>query len=498
MRRLRAGVIVCALLVCSAHVGSPDVWYDGPAGPYSIRVLIRPPRVVPGLAEIIVRVRGGAGRVRVAPARWDTGIEGAPAPDVAERVRGDAELFSAQLWLMARGAYRIGVEVGGARGNGSTVVPVMATATQRLPMPRLQGAVLLGVLAFLFAGLVTLVGAAVREGVLSPGEQPTPQRRRRARIATVGASVMISLLLFGGWRWWGAVDAWHRARLDRPWKVQTTVMRTIDGAQALRLSITDSVWLAGQSDVRPGAPGRSERFAHSALLPDHGKLMHMFLVREPDQAAFAHVHPTPVSASSFDVRLPPLPHGRYVVYADIVEESGATHTLVSRVESLGAPPAPDSLLLPVTDVDDASWTGAAAGSLLHETSILGDGSTLRWQVSAVPHAGQEIDLSVEVTDPDGRTAVLEPYMGMAGHMMIQRLGGSVFVHLHPLGTISLAAQTALAKATAQPVSHAASSTQSRIVFPYAFPQPGQYRIWVQVRRNGHVLTGAHDIEVAER
>jgi hypothetical protein len=96
--------LVATWVVGSAHVGSPDVWYDGPAGPYSIRVLVRPPRVVPGLAEIIVRVRGGADRVLVAPARWDTGEEGTPAPDVAQPVRGDPELFSGRLWLMARGA----------------------------------------------------------------------------------------------------------------------------------------------------------------------------------------------------------------------------------------------------------------------------------------------------------------------------------------------------------------------------------------------------------
>ena len=98
-------------------------------------------------------------------------------------------------------------------------------------------------------------------------------------------------------------------------------------------------------------------------------------------------------------------------------------------------------------------------------------------------------------------------MGMPAHAAVVREDGAVFVHLHPMGTVSMAAhrlfeQRARGDTVRSPsgelvireASHPGHPTA--VVFPYEFPQPGRYRIWVQVRREGRVLTGAFEADVA--
>ena len=167
-----------------AHIGSPNVFFEGHAGPYPIRVTIQPPGVVPGLAQIHVRLQSDdIQKVTVLPVRWNAGTRGAPPPDVAKPVPGETNLLTAQLWLMDAGAYSVFVDVYGSHGRGTAIVPLDSVAYQRLGMARWMS------LAFLGAGLVvvwlliSLVGAAVRESVLAPGDQPTGSRKWKARLA---------------------------------------------------------------------------------------------------------------------------------------------------------------------------------------------------------------------------------------------------------------------------------------------------------------------------
>ncbi|HEV2843280.1 MAG TPA: hypothetical protein VG477_00410, partial [Thermoanaerobaculia bacterium] len=316
MRRLGVLFLMLLAVPARAHVGSPNVFFDGDAGPYPVRVIVRTPEVIPGLAEITVRLRDGgkADQVTVQPVQWKAGLKGAPPPDVAVPVPGAPGTWTAQLWLMVQSSYSVRVHVRGPAGEGVAIVPVTATPRRVLEMNRGLGIALAGLGLFLFAGAVSIVGAAVRESVLPPGEAPDARRRNRARAAVALTGVLLALALWGGKNWWDSVDGEARESLFKPFGVET-VARLDGGRPVLEMKIQD--W-------------RQEEWA--PLMPDHGKLMHMFLVREPRLDAFAHIHPVPVKGQEeFRAALPPLPAGKYRVYADVVHESGFPQTLVDTV-----------------------------------------------------------------------------------------------------------------------------------------------------------------------
>jgi len=492
-RALRLAALAAIALVASAHVGSPDTFFEGAAGPYPVRVIVRSPGVVPGLAQITVRLLGATRvqRVLVLPVYWDPRTAAPPPPDIAARVPGDSTLYGAALWLMTGGSYSVQVTVQGDAGVGTAQVPVMAVATRRLALQWSLGAGLLAFGVFLCVGAVTLVGAAVRESGLEAGAAPDPRRTRGARIAMLVSVAVLAGALLGGRAWWNAVDAQYRSGLYQALHATASV-RVDGGGRVLRLAIDDTSWT-------------NPRHQWTPLVPDHGHLMHLFLVRDSTVSAFAHLHPLPRDSTTFEAALPPLPAGTYRVYADIVHESGFAETLVATI----ALPPPAGPWRP-SDRDDA-WTGNEKRET-GNVSDLADGSTMIWDRSAAPIVvDQEAPLRFVVTDPGGRPATLEPYMGMAGHAMLTRDDGAVFVHLHPAGSVSLAAletfqlrqpgdtiRGALAKrlTTMQMGNRRESELRSgAVTFPYAFPKPGHYRIWVQVKRGSRILTGAFDASV---
>jgi hypothetical protein len=460
--------------------------------------------VIPGLAQISVRVdANGVERVTALPIKWNAGRQGAPPPDVAQPVRGETNLYTAQLWFMEPGAQSVELEITGASRVGRVVIPVDAVARRVLMMPKALGAILVPLSAALVFLLLSIVGAAVRESVLEPGLEPTNRRRWYAHGAMTLGAVVLATLLWGGKHWWDAEAADYRNnRLYHPINAAAEV-RTSNSQNLLRLEIKDPAY----SGFAP-------------LVPDHGKLMHMFLVREPTLDAFAHLHPTKLDRKTFETSLPNLPAGTYRVYADVTYETGASDTLTTTVtipEGTG-----NSSRSVVSSHADDSWRVAAElGACQARDCRLSAGWVMTSLIPERILANQPVTLHFTVHDADSRAAALEPYLGMRGHLALRRNDGSVFTHLHPGGSASMAAmQLAVyriegklplkaAYGADEPLCQLPAATEQDqrwiggnqsaegVSFPYAFPKPGLYRLWVQVKVDGKVLTGVYDVNVGQ-
>ncbi len=487
-RAAAAALAVLALLLATparAHVGSPDTFFAGAAGPYAVRVTIQPPGVVPGLAEITVKTAStGVRRVTIRPVPFDTGPSGAPAPDVAKPVQGQPGLYSGALWLMKEGAYSIEISVEGDAGAGRTSVPVASLPTRVLPMGPGLLFLVLALAVFLVAGGLAIVFAAASQSTLPPGERPNVAKRRAAAFTTMAAGVVFLLLMVGESNWSSRLRRSSQRQVFRPYRA-SALIRPEGAGRVLRLSIDDPAWRG---------PG------WRPLVPDHGKLVHLFAMREPGLDAFAHLHPVPVTERAFESPFPPLPPGAYSIFADVTDETGISQTLVARAD---VPPAAATIAVQTLpgDPDDSARMSAPAPPVIGAPAIsdLGGGVSMTWDAGADPIlARRELTLRFLVRDSAGHPAPLEPYMGMMAHAAVLRDDGSVFVHLHPMGTVSMASleQITSRNPSPSPASHMSmhgSEPEGEVSFPYAFPKAGPYRLWVQVRSGREVRTGVFDV-----
>jgi hypothetical protein len=488
MTRLFRTVGVTMLAIgLSAHVGSPDVFFAGKAGPYELRVVVRPPDVVPGVARVTVRAPAAVEQAFIRPIYWRAGSKGAPSADPASRLQGTANTFEGSIWLMARGAYTVEVTVDGASGPASVRVPVASVATGQLAMNAGLGTVLLALGVVLVGGLVNIVYKSAGESLVDAGNAMDDARRRQARRVAGVAVPIVALGLLGGARWWGAVDRDYDRTIYRP----SPLTLALEGS-VLHLAAQDTIY---QPPSRP-----------SSYVADHGKLMHLFLVRADGATAFAHLHPRAVDSSAvpaFTTVVPPLPGGRYHVYGDVVHETGFERTLVGELH------VPDSMPRGAapSDPDDAWYIGNPSRAL---DAPLAGGLSMQLRIEPQrPQAGQEVTIRVAVRDSTAQEAVLEPYLGMAAHGVVARADGQVYVHLHPMGTFTTAAVDALLardrgdttatgriRSSDHPA-HAMPTTLpgGTVEFPYAFPTAGDYRLFVQVKHGGRILTAAFALAI---
>jgi hypothetical protein len=347
--------------------------------------------------------------------------------------------------------------------------------------------ILLPLMLVLAVGLVSIIGAGIREAQLEPGASSDVRRRRRARIAMGTTAVGIVFVLWFGNRWWDSEAGLYQRWVFKPLDAEAS----LESGERLKLELRDPGWLNRQLDD---------------FIPDHNHLMHLYAIRLPGMERVWHLHPEQIRAGTFELPLPPMPAGRYKFFADLVHASGLPETVVTEADLPAIAGRPLS-------GDDAGGEGppVAQADINRTVSPLADGRRMVWlREGSVLKAKKLHWFRFEVQDAGGQPVRdLQLYMGMPGHAAFVRTDLSVFAHVHPTGSVPMAALALagspgdllavhaahMAHGMGQATDGAGSGLPAVVSFPYGCPQAGNYRIYVQVKRGGRIETGIFDAKV---
>jgi hypothetical protein len=482
LRILRAVLLVVLFpAIALAHVGSKDVFQQVDAGPYKLFVTVRMPNVIPGVANVEVRSTGAAvSTIKITPMPIvGEASKHPPTPDLMKVSAVDPAFYTGGVWMMSSGSWQVRLDVSGAAGNATVSVPVPAVAVATLQMQRNLGIPLAILGTFLVISLAGVVGAAVREARLPPGEAVPPRLRRRGLMAMAGSLVFLGLCVWGGATWWNVEAASYSAGIYRPPAAQASLK-----GNRLNLSVE------GLEDNT-----RWHDRSSATLIPDHGKIIHLYAIKQPEMDAAFHLHPEFDGRKHFRMALPEMPPGNYLLFGDIVHANGFPETLVATLDvSAGMEGTPLAY-------DDASALPAPLSAGQLGTSYkLADGYTMVWDRPATLTASTAYAFRFRLLKPDGSAATdMLPYLGMAGHAAFVKTDGTVFAHTHPGGSAAMPA-VMLANGMDGGMTMESGPITNSVEFPYGFPKPGAYRIFIQMKhgadaRTGVVETGVFDATV---
>jgi hypothetical protein len=276
-------------------------------------------------------------------------------------------------------------------------------------------------------------------------------------------AALVILILWGGDRWWSAEASDFAGDLYRPLQMTASIVN-----KSLVLTLANPAW---------SVPRKIDDF-----LPDHGHLMHLYMIRQPDAARVWHLHPEMTASGVFTLALPPIPAGQYQLYGDVVHRYGLAETMVA------------SLTVP-QDLAGTPLGGDDAAGVRGESP---DGAHILWDRDQAPLKARQASIfKFRLVDRDGAPVRdAELYMGMLGHAAFLKNDGTAFAHVHPSGSVPMAALTLANPAPGEDHSmHHRPGLPPEADFPYGFPTPGDYRVIVQMKHGGVIETGIFDAKV---
>jgi hypothetical protein len=217
--------------------------------------------------------------------------------------------------------------------------------------------------------------------------------------------------------------------------------------------------------------------------------------------AVYHLHPAPSDDRTLSTQLPAMPPGTYKLFGDVVFLNGFAETETASITVPANLPA-----TPLAPEDAYAAPTPLSAAELGPTYKLPDGYTMVFDKPATIEANTAYVLRFRLHDPAGQPARnMQLYLGMTGHAAFVKSDFTTFAHTHPDGSAAMPAlmlaeaSTAAADGSAAPMNGMNGTPDAAIApaveFPYGFPAPGRYRIFIQMKHDTTVETGVFDADV---
>ncbi|EJN59047.1 hypothetical protein [Halogranum rubrum] len=184
----------------------------------------------------------------------------------------------------------------------------------------------------------------------------------------------------------------------------------------------------------------------------HEQLAHLILVRR-DLTRFQHLHPTLADDGTWSAEFVLPDPGAYRAFVDVLVDG---HPITLGVDLLSSGPA---------RYEDSPQT-------THEAKVAG--YTVGLTPDQIP-PGESVSLEFEVRRDDG-VAHLHSYLGALGHLVALRDGDLAYLHVHPEET---------------------DPEDGVVRFAVRFPTSGRYRLFLQAKPDGELLTTSFAVEAGE-
>jgi hypothetical protein len=436
----------------SAHVGDggPIQTVTQAVGPYELAVTFELPPAVPAPLFISIAAREDLGgtvfALRAAPRGG--ALANAESVEVAT-VPGTPLVYKAQLQLDRPGDWDLELRADGPLGPGVTRIPFTVTP---VPLPPHTVPLLVSL-----AGLFVLMLAGVIVAATAQARGRTTPRRLSWAIGQLAFGFGIAAAIFGGLQ----ISESFRTASQAGAGVVSSGRPHIN----LVLRNEPSAPLAGQPalltlELSDGGTG----LAVDDLSPHHEALLHLVLV-DASGTDFQHIHPARMDAGRYQINWTPQMAGAYTAYAEVTRHSSGAQ-VVARTFDVGGEAAAAAVPpgLGVREIGDLTVDVRAGGEL---------------------RAGRQAVLTVNVNVDGTPVRDIEPWLGMAGHLIARSTDATVFSHIH-------------AAEAAPPPGTLGSGMRygPDIRFVYTFPTAGSYYLWAQFQYRGQIVTVPLLVEVA--